>query len=285
MGFNYDKSRSVTRIDSELANSHGGRMEKNEFEFEGCSKVASDNVVDELPADPFDMEIKSTFTAITGWFQDSEEEFDDICLEFDDICLFEVDESEKEMTDHKHISGFNFVWNSTVRVQQQKGNLKIDEISIPYGSFSRYGIENENYDGAFASTSNVNNGVVADEDEGDDSSCGEGGAPHDALFFALGYLGVKDLLAVERVCRSFRDTVRSDPLLWTNIHIDQPLSEKITDDVLVNLSGRAQGILQSLSLMGCSRITDGGLRHVLESNPRLTKVRICGIIKLFLIQI
>ncbi|KAF2305991.1 hypothetical protein GH714_009342 [Hevea brasiliensis] len=66
----------------------------------------------------------------------------------------------------------------------------------------------------------------------------EGGEPHDALFFALGYLGVKDLLTTGRVCRSLRNAVRGDSLLWK---------------------------------MECIKITDNGLKEVLESNPKLTK--------------
>ena len=33
-------------------------------------KVAAHQILGELPDDPFGMEIKSTFTAITGWFQE-----------------------------------------------------------------------------------------------------------------------------------------------------------------------------------------------------------------------
>lgn len=97
------------------------------------------------------------------------------------------------------------------------------------------------------------------------------GAPHEALSFALGYLGVKDLLTVESVCRSLRLTVKNDPLLWRSIHIEKPLNE-ISDDALLRLTSRAQGNLQCLSLLECTRITDDGLRRVLDSNPLLTKL-------------
>jgi hypothetical protein len=40
----------------------------------------------------------------------------------------------------------------------------------------------------------------------------------------------------------------------------------------LQLTNRAQGNLQCLSLVECPRITDDGLKHVLENNPRLTKV-------------
>lgn len=103
-------------------------------------------------------------------------------------------------------------------------------------------------------------------------SAGDGGGHDGALMFALGYLGVRDLLVVESVCRSLYSTVRGDPFLWRSIHIDQPLNEKITDEVLLQLTDRAQGNLQCLSLVECPRITDDGLKRVLENNPRLTKV-------------
>uniref|UniRef100_A0A7N0TX61 F-box domain-containing protein n=1 Tax=Kalanchoe fedtschenkoi TaxID=63787 RepID=A0A7N0TX61_KALFE len=104
--------------------------------------------------------------------------------------------------------------------------------------------------------------------------------PHHALFFALSYLSVQDLLSTEGVCKSLRYTIKTDPLLWRNIHIDQPLNEKMNDDVLIQLTKRAQGYLQSLSLVECSRITDEGLKLVLESNPRLTKLCVPGCTRL-----
>ncbi|KAM5568113.1 hypothetical protein ABKV19_015930 [Rosa sericea] len=111
-------------------------------------------------------------------------------------------------------------------------------------------------------------------------SVGDGGAHDGALMLALSYLGVRDLLVVERVCRSLYSTVRGDPLMWRSIHIDQPLNEKITDEVLLQLTDRAQGNLQSLSLVECPRITDDGLKRVLENNPRLTKLSVPGCTRL-----
>ncbi|KAJ8464314.1 hypothetical protein OPV22_026866 [Ensete ventricosum] len=108
------------------------------------------------------------------------------------------------------------------------------------------------------------------------------GTPHEGLLFSLGYLGVRDLLSVEAVCRSLRFAVQSDTLLWRCIHIDSPLSEKITDDVLLRLTQRAQGNLQCLSLTGCSRITDDGLKRVLDNNPRLRKLSVPGCVRLSL---
>ncbi|KAK4789965.1 hypothetical protein SAY86_017269 [Trapa natans] len=117
-----------------------------------------------------------------------------------------------------------------------------------------------------------------------DSSVGtcseEDGMPHAALSFVLTNLGVQDLLSVERVCRSLHETVQSDTLLWRNLHIGQPLNEKITDDALLQLAKRAQGQLQCLSLIECSRITDDGLKQVLQSNPRISKLCVPGCTRL-----
>ncbi|TYH53945.1 hypothetical protein ES332_D09G135100v1 [Gossypium tomentosum] len=92
------------------------------------------------------------------------------------------------------------------------------------------------------------------------------------LILALGYLGVQDLFLIENVCTSLRSVVQNDPLLWRDIHINLPLNEKITDDVLLQITGRGQGSLQCLSLVDCQRITDEGLKRVVENNPKLIKV-------------
>ncbi|XP_039126329.1 F-box protein SKIP14-like [Dioscorea cayenensis subsp. rotundata] len=114
---------------------------------------------------------------------------------------------------------------------------------------------------------------------GNGSEGGEEG-PHEGLVYSLGYLGVRDLLSVEMVCRSLKNAVQSDALLWRCIHIDSPLSQRIGDGDLLRLTQRAQGSLHCLSLVGCSRITDDGLKRVLESNPRLKKLSIPGCVRL-----
>ncbi|KAI3909182.1 hypothetical protein MKW98_012919 [Papaver atlanticum] len=66
-----------------------------------------------------------------------------------------------------------------------------------------------------------------------------------------------------------------------DIHIDQPASrERITDDDLLQLANRAQGNLRTLSLVKCSKITDDGLKRVLERNPRLIKLNVPGCTRL-----
>ncbi|XP_057846154.2 uncharacterized protein LOC131055854 [Cryptomeria japonica] len=99
-----------------------------------------------------------------------------------------------------------------------------------------------------------------------------GEEPSEARFFALAYLSLPDLLAVERVCKSLRDKVRNDPLLWRHIHVDNPLCRGLTDDALLNLAKRSQGLLQHLSLVQCLQITHDGLKQVLAISPKLTEL-------------
>ncbi|KAJ0042176.1 hypothetical protein Pint_19105 [Pistacia integerrima] len=115
-------------------------------------------------------------------------------------------ESEKHNGDQKSFSGRNLV-----RFQQGKGNLQFDKLSIPISSFSQIGIGNRVSYGDNSGCSgnvNVNDGVVCKNE-------------------------------AEEVCFDCGGGVRSDPLLWRSIHIDQPLSSKISDDALVKLTGRA----------------------------------------------
>ncbi|OAY69852.1 F-box protein SKIP14 [Ananas comosus] len=102
----------------------------------------------------------------------------------------------------------------------------------------------------------------------------EVGVPHEGLFYALGKLGVKDLLSVERVCKSLYYAVRNDPLLWRCIHVDLDFNRKIPDDAFFALTQRAQGSLRCLSMPGCVGITDDGLKRVLAANPRLSKLNL-----------
>lgn len=103
-----------------------------------------------------------------------------------------------------------------------------------------------------------------------------GGSPHEAIFFTLSHLSLQDLFSVERVCKSLRAAVKNDVLLWRHLHVEHPLSKRLTNDTLLQLSARAQGHLQCLSLVDCFKITDDGLKQVLDSNPKLTKLCLPG---------
>ncbi|KFK33649.1 hypothetical protein AALP_AA5G041500 [Arabis alpina] len=112
-------------------------------------------------------------------------------------------------------------------------------------------------------------------------SCDGGGESHDGFELVLAYLEMKDILAVEGVCRSLRDLVRKDPFFWRSIDLGgSPLRDIVNDESLLKLTRRAHGNLQCLNLGGCVGITDHGLMQVLASNPRLTKLSVSGCLRL-----
>lgn len=227
---------------------NGGYAMERMPEKGGESDSVSKDIIDLLPSDPFgmDIDISSTFTAITGWFGDLE-------LDYNDYMRNKI-VNHKE--DYGLFAGFNFFWNSAMRIQSFPTNLMYN-----CGSASVLVTKSEQSVNDFVSTCLTCPDVI-------------GGEPHEAFVLALSYLGTKDLLVVECVSKSLCSTVRNDSLLWRNLYIDQPLNEKITDDILVQLTDRAEGYLQCLSLITCPKITDDGLRRVLETNPKLTKVYI-----------
>lgn len=280
----FANTASCRGFDWELENSHDYRREKGEKgKGVSCGEPVSDEILDLLPADPFGMDIRSTFTAITGWIEDVKD------LGSGSYGC-KTDEADVKRLDHL-FAGLNLVWNGAMMFQPEVGNLKINENPNSCDDFNGFMMGNGSYDGGFISNGNmqeflsfrdVGDRVVSNQANGlqcchhDDN----GGAPHDAMLFALGYLGLKDLLVVERVCRSLRDAVRGDPLLWKSVHINPPLSEKITDESLFQLTSRAQGTLQCLSLVECLKITNNGLKRVLECNPGLTKLSVPGCVRL-----
>ncbi|KAK9119992.1 hypothetical protein Scep_018085 [Stephania cephalantha] len=228
------------------------------------SPVASD--FDFLPSDPFGMGISATFTAITGWVE-------------------EIDTDSLDL-----------MWNKAMTFQAEPGNMGLFEQSNPiFGGLNWWAYGDGLRDSGHASISNADESrgfadvhshvpsQISNELGEGSSGCscsGGDGAPHDALLFSLGYLGVQDLLSVEMVCKSSHSAVRNDTLIWKNIHIDQPLNERINDDALLQLTKHAQGNLQCLSLVECLKISDDGLRRVLDSNPRLTKLNVAGCTRL-----
>ncbi|XP_039056920.1 F-box protein SKIP14-like isoform X2 [Hibiscus syriacus] len=249
----------------------------------GSHEPVSNDIIDLLPSDPFGMDINITVTAITGWLEDLEIDYsgyvrDDLGTGDGSSQLF---------------AGLNFIWNNNMWLQTLPGERK-GSVSSGFGEYSQ-SKERENVFAhvGFGSACNArdnlcfrNEYVVSVDQENDDFQdcevCSEEqeGGPHEALILALGYLDVRDLFAVESVCMSLRYAVQNDPLLWRNIHIEQPLSEKITDDVLLQITCRAQGSLQCLSLVDCQRITDEGLKRVVEENPKLLKLSVPGCTRL-----
>ncbi|KAI4348264.1 hypothetical protein L6164_009004 [Bauhinia variegata] len=260
--------------------------ERVKAELEDCDSqaaVAVDDVLDRLPMDPFGMDIKSTITAISDWIQDFEW---DIQSEYD---VFTVDED-----DHTLFAGLNWGWNGAGNLQPQGGNVNEDGTSVSGDDIDEFQIFNGLYDGGMVADENVENFLTISHrgnrlfsnEQEELQNCpkidngGLGDVPHEVMSLVLGYLGVKDLLSVEQVCKSLRDTVRTDPLLWRSIHVDQSLSARITDGTLLKFTSRAQGALECLNLINCIWITDSGLTSVLQSNPKLMKLSVPGCVKL-----
>ncbi|KAH7671028.1 RNI-like protein [Dioscorea alata] len=212
--------------------------------------------IDLLPSDPFGMNLNTTFTAALAswWIRDHGISLDDYGFGGDYL-----------------VSSFSDYGYG--------GWLPLYESQFNAGTLSDFGSEAQDW----GFTQAADRGESSNPNQMEEAcDRGEEDYPHDALIYSLAYLGVRDLLSVEMVCRSLRNTVQSDSLLWRCIHIESPLSERMTDDDLFRLTSRAQGNLHYLSLVGCMHITDDGLKRVLETNPRLKKLRIPGCVRLSL---
>ncbi|XP_062110169.1 F-box protein SKIP28 [Humulus lupulus] len=105
----------------------------------------------------------------------------------------------------------------------------------------------------------------------------EPGPPHEALFLALAYLPVFELLAMSEVCVSLRDSVKRDDVLpWLNVVVQRPLDSRLSDQTLMRIASMARGRLTTLALVNCSQVTDHGLQCVVEQNPVIEKLFIPG---------
>ncbi|XP_042510651.1 F-box protein SKIP28-like [Macadamia integrifolia] len=100
----------------------------------------------------------------------------------------------------------------------------------------------------------------------------EPGEPHEALFFVLAYLQLRERLSIRAACRSLRDAVDNDVLLWLDIFVEPPLGYRLPNDALLKLTSKAHGRLRTLSLKTCIKITDDGLQRVIENNPHINKL-------------
>ncbi|KAI4384180.1 hypothetical protein MLD38_002368 [Melastoma candidum] len=336
----------------------------------GANCCQDSDVFDFLPADPFGMDISSTFTAITGWLED---------LEMSNVG-YVGNVGVGVDGDNPFFAGLNLLWNNAMAMKIRPFPALAHSSGFSNRYTSLYGVypdivgmQNLSED-VGSSSGAVNSGCYVDFREGQNSPsyvgglgaetvfegsyncidsrnssslvgrgsesvpghesirscndsmrCGRGhdavdvslavnvddpgydcemrensgkeagscfrepngsypagsdGTPHYALYLALGYLGVRDLLSVERVCRSLRLAVQTENSLWRSIHVHQPLNEKITDEVLLQLTDKARGKLECLSLVECPRITDDGLRRVLKRNPELRKLSVPGCTRL-----
>ncbi|CAH9125219.1 unnamed protein product [Cuscuta epithymum] len=249
-------------------------------------KMISDDddydVADFLPLDPFGMEIGTTMASvatITGLIEEIENDMDL------NAAGFETDEIKVGKVDKRLLAEFNFMWKEMPSITNNP-EMVSDETASVCGMDSEHVLFNSKREvelmGSFCyerycfkndATNKDHQGCSEDYYEGT-------GAPADAIFLALAFLGVKDLLSVERVCKPMRLALLNDPLLWRHFSVDQSLSRRITDEALLKLTDRAQGSLNYLSLEGCSKITESGLKRVLERNANLTKLSVAGCLKI-----
>ncbi|XP_065856403.1 F-box protein SKIP28 [Euphorbia lathyris] len=102
------------------------------------------------------------------------------------------------------------------------------------------------------------------------------GAPHDAFFLVLPYLPLYHLLTIGQVCKSFREALNQDILPWLHLIIDIPLSPRLSDQILIKLTSKANSRLTTLVLRNCARISDDGLLRVIHNNPLITKLHLPG---------
>lgn len=98
------------------------------------------------------------------------------------------------------------------------------------------------------------------------------GPPHEALSLISAYLPLFELLAMSGVCTSLRDAVNKDVLSWLDIVVKSPLNLRLSDEILMKITSKANGRLTTLALMDCAKITDDGLQRVVERNPLINKV-------------
>ncbi|CAI0426094.1 unnamed protein product [Linum tenue] len=245
--------------------------------------VMDEDILDVLPSDPFGMNISTTVTAITGWLEDLEMGYgrDGVMGSSEQYQLF---------------AGLNyFIWNNALRFQAAAFPSGTKFSPNPNADF-RFGDGCENNEKMkkedLEDSLRLGDEMVCDLDVAttvDEMSVGDccddvDGASldgdeiihHPGFGLVLAHLSLRDLLSVEMVCTSLHSAARAEPFFWSNIYIDQPLSEKITDDILVQITDRAKGTLRTLTLVESSWITDAGLKHVLENNPELTKLSVPG---------
>lgn len=307
--FDYEMEDSYNFMERDRGDESGG----------GVHDPIANDILDLLPSDPFGMDLSATFTAIADWLEDFEIE-SGLNLFWDRAMVFESGPSNvgvgstpkcgnagSWLENFGTESGLDLFLDRAKVLESCSANVGVGQMPNVRNSNSRFdGLGSvevmelghascSSHDSMsvwgvdeFLSLCNedtIQNEVSSDQsmdlgEYGESCSYGDERMPHEALLLALGYLEVQDLLSAERVCRSFRLAIQNDALLWRSICIDHPLNERITDDGLFQLTRRAQGSLQSLSLVECARITDDGIKRVLESNPRLTKLSVPGCTRL-----
>lgn len=219
----------------------------------------------DLPQDPFGMDLEATFAAISALMEDFGHKTSGFEEGGDSDNGFE-EGGGSDNGSSNFCSELNFGWSGSM---EYEGECRENDVGqVMYTE-----------DWSYGECSTMSGGGKDDlmcfgcEKYGTENVKSESDGV-DVIIFVLQHLhfGIKDLLSIERVCRSLRDAVQKDPFLWTRIHIDYPLRFELTNEDLLRLTNRAQGKLRSLSLIACIKISNDGLKQVLKRNLELTKV-------------
>ncbi|CAA7046551.1 unnamed protein product [Microthlaspi erraticum] len=234
-------------------------------DFVGFGEITGNNVLSSLPEDPFCMNIRSTLNTISDWFHENQM---DLVSESHDEPIG-VDQTLFESNPISSVKMNGVEGLGKVTLPEDPFCMKVRSTISDWFHENQRDLVSKSHDEAI--------GVVEQQTGSSDLDDDGGGEPHVAFELVLPYLEMRDVLAVEGVCRSLRDSVRKEPFFWSTIDLnDSPLKYRVTDDSLLKLTLRAQGNLQCLNLGGCVGITDNGLMQVLASNPRLTKLSVSG---------
>lgn len=250
-----------------------------ELELEGDEQES--DPVDLLPTDPFGMNLETTFTAAiascigdltvmsdAGHFGSGGDDafFADLRYHLNQAFV---------IAPEPWIGGYMGVFDSPFGSGGLSGGGGTDQFSeLPPN------VSCSEHTGFVEDSSSSGNATLPCCDTVDAPPVQEGNDAHEGMMFALGYLGLRDILSVEMVCKSLHSAVRNEPFLWKCIHIDSHLGEKISDVDLLRLTQKWPGSLQCLSLVRCKNITDQGLKAVLENNLQLTKLGIFGSVRI-----
>lgn len=97
--------------------------------------------------------------------------------------------------------------------------------------------------------------------------------PHEAMFLVLAYLPLFELLSMGQVCKSLKQALDNDILPWLNLLVENPLNSRVSDNILMEITSKANGRLKALGLIDCVKITDDGLQAVIANNPLINKAR------------
>lgn len=100
--------------------------------------------------------------------------------------------------------------------------------------------------------------------------------PHEAMFLVLAYLPLFELLSMGQVCKPIKQALDNDILPWLNLLVENPLNSRVSDNILMEITSKANGRLKTLGLIDCVKITDDGLQAVIANNPLINKLYIPG---------